>query len=46
MSTNLDLTAMSAALKQLYTDQVVNNMVYSDNPFWAMLKKNEDFGGK
>lgn len=42
----LDLTAMNAALKELYDGQVVENLVYADNPFLAMLKKNTDFGGK
>lgn len=42
----LDLTAMNAALKELYDGQVVENLVYQDNPFLAMLKKNTDFGGK
>lgn len=45
-STYLDLTAMNAALKELYDGQVVENLVYSDNPFLAMVKKNTDFGGK
>jgi hypothetical protein len=42
----LDLTAMNAALKELYDGQVVENLVYRDNPLLAMLKKNTDFGGK
>lgn len=42
----LDLTAMNAALKELYNDQVVQNLVYRDNPFFAMLKKKTDFEGK
>jgi hypothetical protein len=37
---------MNAALKELYDGQVVENLVYADNPFLAMLKKNTDFGGK
>ena len=45
-SSYLDLTSMNAALKELYSDQVVQNMVYKKNPFLAMIKKNEDFGGK
>lgn len=45
-STYLDLTAMNAALKELYDGQVVENLVYADNPFLAMIKKNTDFGGK
>ncbi len=46
MSTFLDLTSMNAALKELYDGQVVENLVYADNPFLAMLKKQTDFGGK
>jgi hypothetical protein len=42
----LDLTALNAALKELYTDQVVRNLTYKNNPLLAMLKKNTDFGGK
>ena len=42
----LDLTAMNAALKELYDGQVVENLVYADNPFLAMIKKSSDFGGK
>lgn len=42
----LDLAAMNAALKELYDGQVVENLVYADNPFLAMLKKSTDFGGK
>lgn len=46
MSQYLDLPAMNAALKELYDGQVVENLVYADNPFLAMVKKNTDFGGK
>lgn len=42
----LDLAAMNAALKELYDGQVVENLVYADNPAMAMMKKNTDFGGK
>lgn len=42
----LDLTAMNAALKELYDGQVVENLVYKDNPFFAMVSKSTDFGGK
>lgn len=42
----LNLTAMNAALKELYDGQVVENLVYSDNPFLAMIPKKTDFGGK
>lgn len=42
----LDLVAMNAALKELYSGQVVENLVYKDNPFFAMVSKSTDFGGK
>ena len=41
----LDMSSFNAALKQLYSDQVVQNLVYSDNPFLAMVKKDEQFYG-
>lgn len=46
MGQYLDLASMNAALKELYDGQVVENLVYADNPFLAMIKKNTDFGGK
>lgn len=46
MGAYLDLSSMNAALKELYDGQVVENLVYADNPFMAMLKKVTDFGGK
>lgn len=46
MSQFLDLSAMNAALKELYDGQVVENLVYRDNPFLAMVPKSTDFGGK
>lgn len=42
----LDLPAMNAALKELYDGQTIENLVYADNSFLAMVKKNTDFGGK
>jgi hypothetical protein len=42
----LNLTSMNAALKELYDGQTVENLVYKNNPFMAMIKKNTDFGGK
>lgn len=42
----LNLSAMNAALKELYDDQTVQNLVYKNNPTLAMIKKNTDFGGK
>jgi hypothetical protein len=42
----LDMTSFDAALKQHYTSDQVQNMVYKDNPLLALLPKYEDFGGK
>lgn len=42
----LDLTSFSAALKQHYTSDRVENAVYKDNPFLALLPKMKEFGGK
>jgi len=42
----LDLTSFDAALKQHYTADRVENMVYADNPLLAMMPKYEQFGGK
>jgi hypothetical protein len=46
VQTSLNLTAMNAALKELYDGQSVENLVYSDNPTLAMVPKRTDFGGK
>jgi len=43
---SLDLTTFASALKQHYTSDRVENMVYKDNPLLAMLPKYEQFGGK
>jgi hypothetical protein len=37
---------MNAALKELYDGQVMQNLVYKNNPFLAMVPKKTDFGGK
>lgn len=42
----LDMTSFASALKQHYTSDRVENMVYSDNPLLALLPKMESFGGK
>lgn len=42
----LDMQSFSAALKQHYTSDRVENMVYKDNPLLALLPKMEEFGGK
>jgi len=40
------MTSFDAALKEHYTDEMVMNLVYSDNPFLALVAKYESFGGK
>lgn len=45
MSQILDSSAMNAGLKELYDNQTIENLVYNDNPFLAMVAKNTDFGG-
>lgn len=42
----LDLTSFDAALKQHYTSDRIENMVYADNPLLALLPKYEQFGGR
>lgn len=46
MATGLDLTAFDAALKQHYTADRVEDMVYRKNPLFALMTKYEKFGGK
>lgn len=41
----LDLTKYAPALKQYYSNTMVENMVYKDHPFLAMLSKDENFYG-
>lgn len=43
---SLDMTSFDAALKQHYTNDRVENMVYKDNPLLALLPKMKNFGGK
>jgi hypothetical protein len=42
----MNLTAFNAALKEHYTGDRVEDMTYRDFPFFAMLPKMENFGGK
>lgn len=46
MSSALDLTAFDAGLKQHYTADRVEDMVYARNPLLALMPKMEDFGGR
>jgi len=41
-----NVTNFAAALKQHYTNERIENMVYKDNPFLAMVSKYEQFGGQ
>ena len=43
---SLDLTSFASALKQHYTSDRIENMVYQDNPLLALVSKYESFGGK
>lgn len=43
---NLDITAITPALKQMYPDNVMKDLVYANNPFFAMVKKNEQMFGE
>lgn len=39
-------TTLSFALKQYYTDRRVENLIYANCPFMAMVKKNENLEGE
>lgn len=41
-----DMTSFDAALKEHYNNQMVENLVYKNNPLLAMLPKYESFGGR
>lgn len=43
---SLDMTSFDAALKEYYNDEAVENMVYKNNPFLALVPKREDFYGR
>lgn len=43
---SLDLTALDGAMKQYYTNDRVENMVYDDNPLLALMPKMESFYGR
>lgn len=40
------MTTADGLLKEYYSDQVVQNMVYKNNPFLALVPKDENFGGR
>lgn len=41
-----DMTSFDAALKEHYNNQMVENLVYKNNPLLALLPKYENFGGR
>lgn len=43
---SLDLTSFQAALKTLYSEKKIENLVYKDNPFLALVPKMERFFGE
>lgn len=40
----LDMTSFQSALKQYYTNDRVESMVYNDHPLLALIPKMESFG--
>ena len=45
MTTAMDLSAFSGALKTIYSKDKVENLTYANNPFHGMLKKDKNFVG-
>lgn len=46
MPSYMDMTAANALLKEYYDDQKVHTLVYKDNPFLAMIPKDENAVGE
>ena len=42
---SLDMVAFSAALKTLYPSEAIRNLVYQNNPLFALMPKDESFTG-
>jgi len=42
----LDQVSFEAALKQLYPSEAIKNLVYMNNPAYALIPKDETFGGE
>lgn len=42
---SLDNTSFAPLLKTLYTNEAIKQLVYKNNPFFAMIDKDEDFMG-
>ena len=45
-SAYFDMAAVQGLLKELYTDDKVENLVYEDRPFLALVRKFTEFGGE
>lgn len=43
---SLNLTTFDSMLKEHYTSDYIENLVFKDNPLLAMVPKYEDFGGR
>lgn len=41
-----DLAAATAILKEFYDGQIVEDEIYKENPFYTMVRKSTEFGGK
>ena len=46
MAAAATLTTFDAMMKDYYTDERVENMIYADNPFLALIPKDEKFPGR
>lgn len=46
MASGTTITTFDAMLKEYYTNERVENQVYADNPFLALVPKSEKFPGK
>ena len=42
----LDISAFSAGLKQIYPEWQIERLTYQNNPFYALVEKQEDFYGE
>lgn len=42
----LNNTTAESILKEIYTPELIQGMIYPSNPFFAMVNKNKSFGGK
>jgi len=42
----MDVSAFNSALKQIYPDWRIQSLTYKNNPFYALVPKQEDFYGE